>query len=24
MLDTQAGYDAVQRILQKIEFGVGV
>jgi putative toxin-antitoxin system antitoxin component (TIGR02293 family) len=24
MLDTQAGYDAVQRILQRIEFGVGV
>lgn len=24
MLDTQTGYDAVQRILQRIEFGVGV
>ena len=24
MLDTQIGYDAVQRILQRIEFGVGV
>ncbi|MFM0051499.1 type II RES/Xre toxin-antitoxin system antitoxin [Caballeronia grimmiae] len=24
MLDTQAGYDEVQRILQRIEFGVGV
>lgn len=24
MLDTQTGYDAVQRILQRIEYGVGV
>jgi len=24
MLDTQAGYDAVQRIIQRIEFGVSV